>query len=109
MAFTYKTLGQVKPLAATLTLAYTVPGATSAIVSRVVAANQSATPTTVRVSVAVAAAADDPKQYVAYDVPIAANQTIDIALGFTLAATDVIRVYCTLATVSFNIFGVEIA
>jgi hypothetical protein len=29
-------------------------------------------------------------------------------LGISLAATDVIAVYATLATLSFNIFGVEI-
>ena len=108
MASTYKVLGQTKPSATTLTDSYTVPSATSAVVSSVVACNQSATPTTVRVSVAVAGAGDTAKQYIAYDLPINANETITIVIGVTLAATDVVRVYNTLATVSFNIFGEEI-
>lgn len=109
MAFTYKTLAQSKPSAATLTDVYTVPGATSAIIAHVIAANQSAVATTIRVSMAVAGAADTPKQYVAYDVPILGNTVVDLALALTMATTDVLRVYNTLATVSFNVTGVEIA
>ena len=107
MAETIKTLAQSKPAAATLTDAYTVPAATSAVVSTVVVCNQSAVSTTYRLSVAVAGAADTSKQYVAYDVAIAGNETIAFTLGLTLAATDVLRVYALLATLSFNVFGVE--
>jgi len=108
MADTLKVLAQVKPSAAVLTDAYTVPGATSATISSIVVTNQSATPTAFRISVAVAALADTAKQYIAYDVPIGANVTITFTIGITLAATDVVRVYNTLATLSFNIFGVEV-
>lgn len=109
MADTAKVLAQVDPLAATLTTGYTVPGATSTVVSTVSIANRSATPTTFRISVAVAGAADTNKQYIAYDVPIGANETKTFTIGMTLAATDVVRVYATLATLSFNIFGIETA
>jgi hypothetical protein len=108
MAETFKVLAQVNPSATTLTDGYTVPGSTSAVVSSIVVANRSATPTSFRISVAVAGAANDNKQYLAYDVPIAANEVITHTLGITLAATDVVRVYATLATLSFNIFGSEI-
>jgi hypothetical protein len=107
MADTYKTLAQSNPAAATLTDAYTVPGATSVIVSTITVANRSATPTSFRISVAIAGAADANQQYIAYDVPIGANEAIALTLGITLAATDKVRVYATLATLSFNIFGVE--
>jgi len=107
MADTYKTLAQSNPLAATLTDAYTVPGATSAVVSTITVANRSATGTAFRISVAIAAAADANEQYIAYDVAIGGNETISLTLGITLAATDKVRVYATLATLSFNIFGVE--
>lgn len=106
MADTYKTLAQVNPAAATLTAAYTVPGATSAIISTIVIANRSVA-TSFRISIAVAGAADNNIQYIAYDVAIGANESIALTLGITLATTDVIRVYATLATLSFNIFGVE--
>jgi hypothetical protein len=106
MADTYKVLGQSNPSATTLTTAYTVPGATVAIISSIVIANRS-TATSFRISVAVAGAADSNEQYIAYDVAIAANETQTLTLGITLGAADVIRVYATLATLSFNIFGVE--
>lgn len=107
MADTYKVLGQSDPLAATLTDVYTVPGATSAIVSSITVANRSATATSFRVAVRLAGAAIANQHYVAYDVPINGNQTITLTLGITLATTDVVSVYATLATLSFNVFGVE--
>lgn len=108
MATAYKVLGQSKPGATTLTAIYTVPGATSAVVSRIVVCNQSGTPTLFRISVAVAGAADTPSQYLFFDQPIGPNESIPVALGLGLAAGDIVRVYNTLATVSFNLFGAEI-
>lgn len=106
MSETYKVLGQLNPSATTLTTLYTVPAATATIVSSVVVANRSVA-TSFRLSVAVAGAADDNKQYLFYDVPIGANESKPFTLGLTLAATDVVRAYATLATLSFNLFGVE--
>lgn len=107
MADTYKVLGQSAPLAATLTTAYTVPAVTSTVVSSITIANRSATPTTYRIAVRPAGAAIANQHYIAYDIAIGANQTQTMTLGITLATTDVVSVYATLATVSFNIFGVE--
>ena len=107
MADTYKVLAQVNPTATTLTTAYTVPAATSAVLSSIVVANRSGTATSHRMSVAVAGAGDDNKQYLTYDVAIAGNETQTYTLGVTMATTDVFRVYATLATLTFNIFGVE--
>lgn len=109
MAESYKVLGQLKPSAATLTALYTVPSGRSAVCSSLIICNQSGVATAYRVSVAVAGAGDTAKQYLAYDVPIAGNATVDFTIGATLAATDVVRAYCTLATVSFNLFGTEIS
>lgn len=109
MAETYKILGQVKPSATTLTDSYTVPSATSTVVSSIVVTNQSATATAFRMSVAAAGAADTAKQYLYFDQPIAGNDTFIATIGVTLATTDVIRCYNTLATLSFNIFGTEIS
>jgi hypothetical protein len=107
MAVTYKILGQSKPTAATLTAAYTVPALTTATVSTITVANQSATATSFRVSVAVNGAADTAAQYLYYDIAIPGNNTFATTIGITLGAGDVVRVYNTLATLSFNIFGVE--
>lgn len=107
MADTYKVLAQINPSAASLTDAYTVPAATSTVVSSITVANRSSTPTAFRISIAVAGAADNNIQYIAYDVAIAGNESKSFTLGFTLATTDKIRVYATLATLTFNVFGVE--
>ena len=106
MADTLKVLAQINPVAATLTDAYTVPAATSAIVD-VLVCNRSAVATSFRVSVAVAGVADDNTQYQAYDEVIAGNARARIA-GITLAATDVVRVYATLATLTFTVVGIEV-
>ncbi len=101
-------LGQANPVAATLTPLYTVGANTDAIVSSLVICERSGTPTDFRISVAPLGAADSSEQYIFFDHALTANQTIDKKLGITLATTDVIRVYATLATVSFTAFGLKI-
>jgi len=108
MAEAFKVLGQANPVAATLTDLYTVPANTSTTVSTLVVANRSATETRFRISVAIANAADVPQQYIFYDQLIDGNSSFTATIGMTLAATDRIRVYATLATLSFSAFGVEI-
>lgn len=107
MADTYKVLGQSNPAATTLTDVYTVPASTSAIVSTITIANRSATPTSFRIAIRPAGAAIANQHYISYDVPIGANEAIGLTIGVTLATTDVVSVYATLATLSFNVFGVE--
>ncbi|TDI97033.1 MAG: hypothetical protein E2O29_02005 [Deltaproteobacteria bacterium] len=108
MADTLKVLGQSNPLAATLTDIYTVPGSTSVTGSSITVANRSSTATSFRISIAVAGAVDSDEQYIYYDIAIPGNETFTATLGITLAATDVVRVLATLATLSFNLFGVEV-
>ena len=109
MATTYKVLGQSNPAATTATTLYTVPAATSTVVSTVVIANQAATAATFRISVRPAGAAQTNAMYIAYDVTVGANDSTALTLGLTLATTDVITVYASSATVSFNAYGSEIA
>lgn len=109
MASTYKVLAQTKPAATTLTDSYTVPALTQATVSSLVVCNQSATATSFRISVAIGGAGDAAAQYLYYDVPIPGNDTFVATVGVTLGAGDIIRVYNTLSTLSFNFYGVEVA
>ena len=104
---TANTVKQSKPSAATLTAIYTVPAATSAICSTITVCNQSSVATAFRISVAPAGAADATSQYLYYDVAIPGNDTFAATLGFALATTDVVRVYNTLATLSFSLFVQE--
>lgn len=103
------------PTAATLTAAYTVPGATTAVISSIVICNHSTTVSDlVRVSISVAGAADSAKQYIYGGITgnglgLMPNDTFVAQLGITLGAADIIRVYSTNGTSSFNIFGSEIA
>jgi len=107
MTTTLKKLGQSAPAATTLTDIYTVPASRKVVASVIVVANRSATPTAFRVSHALAGAADATSQYVAYHVSIGANAVVEVARGMTLATTDVIRVYNTLATLTFTVYGQE--
>lgn len=107
MTDTVKVLAQSNPAATTLTDIYTVPGATSTILSSIVVCNQSGSSKTFRISVAVAGAGDDPKHYLYYDTSINANDTLTATLGITLAASTVVRVYASTTDLSFSLFGVE--
>lgn len=106
MAEVIKVLGQVIPTGATLTPLYTVPASTSTVVSTITVCNQGIA-TTFRLSVAVAGAADTPKQYLCFDVSLAATESRSFTLGMTLGAADVVRVQAGTSTVSFNAFGAE--
>ena len=106
MAQTLKLLGQSAPSATTETDLYTVPSATTTVISSLVICNRS-TATTFRVYVADAGAATANKQYLYYDTPIGANDTFIATIGITLEATDVLRVYAGSANLSFNAFGAE--
>ncbi len=109
MTTALKVLGQSAPTATTLTDLYTVPAATQAAASSIAVCNQSATPTSFRVAVRPAGAAINAKHYLYYDIPIAGNDTFIATIGVTLATTDVVSVYNTLATLSFNLYGQEIS
>ena len=107
MATALKVLGQSAPSAATLTTLYTVPASTSTVASTLVVANRSATATAFRIAIRPAGASISNEHYIYYDIAINGNDTFTATLGITLATTDVISVYATLATLSFNAFGQE--
>lgn len=106
MAVTPKILAQVAVGAASLTDIYTCPRGVG-VVAHLFVANRSATPTAFRVSTAKDGAGTADAQYAAYDKPILGN-AVDRVEGITLSPDDVVRVYATLATLSFTLFGLEI-
>jgi len=107
VATALKVLGQSAPGAASLTTLYTVPASTTAAVSSVVVCNRSATATSFRIAVRPGGAAISNEMYLYYDVTIAGNDTFVATIGISLATTDVVSVYNTLATCSFSLFGQE--
>jgi|TARA_R100001530_G_scaffold9572_1_gene9659 hypothetical protein len=102
-----KVLGQVDTAATTVTTLYTVPSETVTTISSIVAANRTGSAITFRLSVHVAGAGADDKQYLYYDKSVAANDSLTIVIGITLNQTDVLKVYASAVDMSFNVFGVE--
>ena len=107
MADSLKVLGQVDASATTITTLYTVPDMTQTTVSSIVAANRTGSAITFRLSVHVAGASADDKQYLYYGKSVAANDSFAIVLGITLNQEDVVKVYTSASNKSFNIFGCE--
>lgn len=108
MASIYKTLGQLAPAATTNTDLYTVPASTSTVCSTLAICNRGAS-TSFRVAVRPAGETILDKHYIVYDNWVNQYDTIFLTLGITLATTDVITVYAGAATLSFSLFGSEIA
>jgi hypothetical protein len=109
MAKSYKVLGQSNPSATSATTLYTVPSATQTVVSSITICNLAATDATYRIAIRPDAETLENKHYISYDSTIPANDTIGLTLGVTADAADVVTVYASTASVSFNIFGSEIA
>ena len=109
MPTVYKVLGQQEPAATTAATLYTVPSATSAVVSSISICNRAASAATFRISVRPAGAAQADQHYLTFDAPISAKDTIILTVGLTLAATDVLTVYSSNADTAFQAFGSEIS
>jgi hypothetical protein len=101
--------GAFGKLGIALTTLYTVPAATSTVVSTITISNRSTATRTYRIAIRPAGAAIDNKHYIAYDVLLLANDTTALTLGVTLAATDVVSVYASGTEVAFSLFGSEIS
>lgn len=109
MATAYKALGQSNPSATTLTTLYTVPASTEAVISSIVVCNQDSSSGTYRIAVRPNGASIAPEHYLVYNASIAANTTVAYTLGVTIDASDVVSVYASSASMSFNAFGSEIS
>lgn len=109
MATTYKVLGQVNPAATTPVSLYVCPTGTQTVISSITICNQGASDGTYRIAVRPDAAPLSVEHYVVFDATAASKTTTAYTIGITLNAADVITVYSSNATTSFNAFGSEIA
>jgi glucose-6-phosphate dehydrogenase assembly protein OpcA len=109
MPTTYKVLGQSNPAATTLTTLYTAPSATSAIISSISVANLTATAATFRIAIRPAGASITNAHYLGYDITVGASDSTIITMGVTMAATDVLSVYASTASLVFQAFGSEVS
>lgn len=109
MPTTYKILGQSYPSGGALTTAYTVPAATTAVVSTITVCNTSSIDAVYRISIRKNGEAAQSKQYIAFDAPIKAYDTVALTLGITLDPVATVNVYSLGTGCAFNIFGSEIS
>lgn len=111
MASSYKVLGQLDLTSSTLTTLYTVPASTETVISTITICNRAAAADTFRLALRTDGDAISDKHYLAYDVPVAANDTTTLTLGVAMEATDVLSVSAagTASLLSVNAFGAEVA
>ena len=107
MAAALKVLGQTTG-AQTATTLYTVPAATQTSVSTINVCNLNTSNTFFRIAIRPAGAALANSQYLAYDTPLGASDSIALTMGITMGNTDVITVSSTSGNVSFSAFGSEL-
>ncbi len=107
MADVGKPLGQLDAAATTTETLYTVPNLAQTTISTLVVCNRTTSAITFRVSIHVAGAGADNKQFLFYDNSLAANTTLGFTAGLTLAQTDVVKTYAGATGLSFNLFGIE--
>lgn len=107
MSDVLKVLGQLDAAATTAQDLYTAPNLAQVTCSTLVVCNRTAGGLTFRVSIRVAGVAANDKQYLFYDTAIAANTTLTVTIGMTLAQTDVVTTYASATGLSFSLFGVE--
>lgn len=109
MATSYKVLGRKSAAATTEEELYTVPSSTQAVVSTIVVCNRAAATKTYRIAVKPTSGTTiGNEHYLAYDVPLAANDSVALTLGITLDASNSIRTYASSADLTFTAFGSEI-
>jgi hypothetical protein len=111
MPTAYKVLGRKHSAATTMEELYAVPSATSAVVSTITICNITSSSKTYRIAIKPATGTTlASEHYIAYDATIAANDTVSLTLGLTLATLNSIQVYASASSsLTFQAFGSEIS
>lgn len=108
MATTYKVLGQLASTTSAVAL-YTCPASTQTIVSTLVVCNRAAAAKTYKIILRPDDETLADKHYIAFDTPLAANDSVALTLGITMNASDKLYVSGSDTNLSFSLFGSEIA
>jgi hypothetical protein len=111
MANYFRVLGQIAPPANNANVVYTVASGRQAVVSTINICNQDAAARAFRVAVVSNAVSGTltSNNYIAYETPIQANDSMALTLGVTMMGNDYIVVQAnSTANMSFSIFGSEI-
>jgi hypothetical protein len=109
VATAYKILGQARPLDTNNADLITVPSSKAQVISTLTVTNTTASAASYRVFARITGATAAEGNALAYDVAIAANDTVALTLGCTLATTDKLTVRSSLASgLTFTAFGSEL-
>jgi hypothetical protein len=108
MPTTYKSPAQLEPTAQTLSTLYTVPADTQAVVSNIHACNLGVTSASIRVAVRPDGASIADQHYLFYGLTVTAYDTIEFGNGITMDASDVMSVWSSTGSVSFNLSYAEV-
>ena len=108
MANTYKKPAQLVPIAETLTTLYTEPSDTQTVTSNIHVCNFGSTSASVRIAVQPNGSSISNEHYLFYWLTITPNDTIQLGDGITMDATDVMSVWASTASVSFNLSYAEV-
>jgi hypothetical protein len=102
----YKVLGQLASTTSAVAL-YTCPSSTETVISTLTVCNRAAAAKTYRIILRPNDETLADKHYLAFDVPIAANDTTALTLGITMDAADKLYVSGNDTNLSFSAFGSE--
>jgi hypothetical protein len=102
----YKVLGQIAATTSAQAV-YTCPSSTEAVISTVTVCNRANTAKTYRIILRPDDETLADKHYLAYDVSIAANDTVALTLGITMDSSDKLYVSSSTNDLTFNVFGSE--
>lgn len=108
MPTTYKSPAQLEPAANTLSSLYVVPANTQAVVSNIHACNLGATSASIRVAVRPDGAAIADQHYLFFGLTVTSFDTIEFGHGITMDASDVMSVWSSTGSVSFNLSYAEV-
>lgn len=110
MTTAYKILGQAAPADTSNADLYTVPPATSAVISTLMISNTTSAEATCRVFARQSGSAASTENAIIYDGPVSGNDFKAITVGITLAAADIITVQSgTADALTFQAFGSEVS
>lgn len=108
MATTYKSPAQLEPAAQTLSTLYTVPADTQAVISNIHACNLGGTSASIRVAVRPDGASIADQHYLFFGLMITAFDTVEFGHGITMDSADVLSVWSSSGSVSFNLSYAEV-
>ena len=111
MATYFRVLGQIAPVANTANTVYTVATGRQAVVSTINICNQDAAARAFTVAIVSNAISGSitSNNYIAYNTPIQANDSMALTIGITLMGNDYISVSAnSTSNLSFSVFGSEI-